>query len=170
MMKRRAWLGGAATGLALPMLDAWRPRGAKADDAASPRRLLCYYTPNGMVMSQWRTAEGALVLSPTLSPLAGLEDRLLVVDGLANAPAVRTDGPGGHETGTTGFLTAASIDRAEDRVHASISMDQVYAQHTGFCLETQHYPDSPNKPAFPSAVLRPGQKYQTTTIYKFSTL
>lgn len=46
----------------------------------------------------------------------------------------------------------------------------VYGQHTGFCLETQHYPDSPNKPAFPSTVLRPGQRYQTTTVYRFSTL
>jgi aldose 1-epimerase len=35
-------------------------------------------------------------------------------------------------------------------------------------LETQHYPDSPNHPNFPSVVLRPGQKYQSTTIYKFS--
>ena len=36
-------------------------------------------------------------------------------------------------------------------------------------LETQHYPDSPNKPNFPSTVLRPGQVYKTTTIYQFST-
>ncbi len=40
---------------------------------------------------------------------------------------------------------------------------------TGFCLETEHYPDSPNKPAFPSTVLRPGETYQTTTVYRFST-
>jgi aldose 1-epimerase len=46
----------------------------------------------------------------------------------------------------------------------------VYGQHTGFCLETQHYPDSPNKPTFPSAVLRPGQRFQSTTVYRFSTL
>ncbi len=45
-----------------------------------------------------------------------------------------------------------------------------YGQHTGFCLETQHYPDSPNKPSFPSAVLRPGAQYKTTTVYRFSTL
>jgi aldose 1-epimerase len=46
---------------------------------------------------------------------------------------------------------------------------QVYQQRYGFCLETQHFPDSPNKPRFPSTVLRPGQFYKTTTIYKFST-
>lgn len=42
-----------------------------------------------------------------------------------------------------------------------------YAQHTAFCLETQHYPDSPNQPQFPSTLLRPEQMYKTTTIYKF---
>ncbi len=45
---------------------------------------------------------------------------------------------------------------------------KVYQQRAGFCLETQHFPDSPNKPNFPSTILKPGQKYATTTIYKFS--
>jgi len=44
----------------------------------------------------------------------------------------------------------------------------VYQHRYGFCLETQHYPDSPNKPGFPSTILRPGGKYQTTTVYRFS--
>lgn len=44
----------------------------------------------------------------------------------------------------------------------------VYKQRYGFCLETQHYPDSPNKPHFPSTTLKPGDTYQTTTIYKFT--
>lgn len=39
---------------------------------------------------------------------------------------------------------------------------------TAFCLETQHFPDSPNQPAFPSTVLKPGQTYQTSSVYKFS--
>lgn len=39
---------------------------------------------------------------------------------------------------------------------------------TGLCLETQHFPDSPNKPAFPTTELKPGQTYKTTTVYKFS--
>jgi aldose 1-epimerase len=46
---------------------------------------------------------------------------------------------------------------------------KMYRQGDGFALETQHFPDSPNHPNFPSTVLRPGQVYQTTTIYKFST-
>jgi aldose 1-epimerase len=45
---------------------------------------------------------------------------------------------------------------------------QLYKHRYGFCLETQHFPDSPNKPGFPSTVLKPGERYQTTTIYKFS--
>ncbi len=45
---------------------------------------------------------------------------------------------------------------------------KVYGHRSGFCLETQHYPDSPNKPNFPSVILLPGQIYQTTTIHKFS--
>ena len=45
---------------------------------------------------------------------------------------------------------------------------KVYKKHYGFCLETQHYPDSPNKPAFPSVVLKPGQKFTSATVYAFS--
>jgi aldose 1-epimerase len=45
---------------------------------------------------------------------------------------------------------------------------QIYRHRGGFCLETQHFPDSPNRPDFPSTVLEPGAKYQSTTIYRFS--
>jgi aldose 1-epimerase len=45
----------------------------------------------------------------------------------------------------------------------------VYHKRHGFCLETQHFPDSPNKPHFPSTRLEPGQRYQHTTLYKFGT-
>jgi aldose 1-epimerase len=45
---------------------------------------------------------------------------------------------------------------------------QIYAHRSGFCLETQHFPDSPNHPKFPSTVLKPGAPYHTTTIYTFS--
>lgn len=44
-----------------------------------------------------------------------------------------------------------------------------YQKHHGFCLETQHYPDSPNRPEFPSVVLRPGETYKHVMIHKFST-
>jgi aldose 1-epimerase len=43
-----------------------------------------------------------------------------------------------------------------------------YPKYGGLCLETQHFPDSPNKPNFPSTVLRPGQEFHSQTAYKFS--
>jgi aldose 1-epimerase len=44
----------------------------------------------------------------------------------------------------------------------------VYGRRCAVCLETQHFPDSPNRPEFPSTVLRPGEIYETSTIYRFS--
>jgi aldose 1-epimerase len=44
----------------------------------------------------------------------------------------------------------------------------VYQQRAALCLETQHYPDSPNKPSFPTTVLKAGQTYKSTTVYRFS--
>jgi aldose 1-epimerase len=44
----------------------------------------------------------------------------------------------------------------------------IYARNSGLCLETQHFPDSPNQPQFPSTVLRPGETYRQTTIFEFS--
>src|SRR5579884_1054332 len=60
------------------------------------------------------------------------------------------------------FYTANSLDgslRGKSGV--------VYQRRAALCLETQHFPDSPNHSAFPSTVLRPGQRFQSTTIYKF---
>ena len=45
---------------------------------------------------------------------------------------------------------------------------KVYKQHYGFCLEPQHFPDSPNQPNFPSTILEPGAKYLSRTTFKFS--
>jgi len=57
------------------------------------------------------------------------------------------------------FLDGTLLQGAEDRK---------FVQHAAFCLEAQHYPDSPNQPAFPNTILRPGEVYHQTTIYKFS--
>jgi aldose 1-epimerase len=48
--------------------------------------------------------------------------------------------------------------------------DKVYRQHYGLCLETQHFPDSPNQHSFPNTILRPGEKYWESTVYKFTTI
>lgn len=47
---------------------------------------------------------------------------------------------------------------------------RIYRQSDGFALETQHFPDSPNQPNFPSTVLRPGEAYDTTTVFRFSAI
>jgi aldose 1-epimerase len=44
---------------------------------------------------------------------------------------------------------------------------RVYVKHAGLCLETQHFPDSPNHPDFPSTILRPGEQYDTQTVFRF---
>lgn len=45
---------------------------------------------------------------------------------------------------------------------------EIYERHAALCLETQNFPDAPNHPNFPSAILRQGQTFQSTTIYRFS--
>jgi aldose 1-epimerase len=45
---------------------------------------------------------------------------------------------------------------------------RLYGKHAGMCLEAQHFPDSPNQPSFPTTILRPGDTYRQTTVYKFS--
>jgi aldose 1-epimerase len=47
---------------------------------------------------------------------------------------------------------------------------KVYQKHFGFCLETQHFPDSPNQPAFPNTILKPGEKFIQKTVWRFSVL
>ena len=44
---------------------------------------------------------------------------------------------------------------------------QVYHHRYGFCIESQHFPDSPNHPEFPSTILRPGEEYRSTTVWRF---
>jgi aldose 1-epimerase len=63
------------------------------------------------------------------------------------------------------FYTGNFLD---DSIHGKGG--KVYGHRTGFCLETQHFPDSPNKPAFPSTVLKSGEQYKSVTVYRFSHL
>ena len=66
----------------------------------------------------------------------------------------------GMQLYTGNFLDGAHVGK----------QDTAYHRHTAFCLETQHFPDSPNQPKFPSTVLRPGDTYRQTTLYRFYTL
>lgn len=60
---------------------------------------------------------------------------------------------------TGNFLTGSDIGKS----------GRPYHFRNGFCLETQHFPDSPNQPTFPSCILRPGETLRSTTIYRFTT-
>ena len=62
------------------------------------------------------------------------------------------------------FYAGNSMTKAGDKGKLGV----VYPHRGALCLETQHYPDSPNQPAFPSVVLRPGEKYMSQCIFKFS--
>ena len=56
----------------------------------------------------------------------------------------------------------------EDTALCKAKNGAVYTKRGAFCLETQHFPDSPNHPDFPSAILRRNEQYHETTIYRFS--
>jgi aldose 1-epimerase len=77
---------------------------------------------------------------------------------------------------TSGRMMTLSTDQAGLQFYTGNFLDGsakgkngvTYRQRTGFCMETQAFPDTPNKPQFPSITLRPGQIYHQTTIYQFS--
>jgi aldose 1-epimerase len=87
----------------------------------------------------------------------------------AMAPAARVTEP------TTGRVLEVETTEPGLQLYSGNFLDgtitgkggTVYRHRTGFCLETQHFPDSPNQPAFPSTILRPGEQYRSRTIYRF---
>jgi aldose 1-epimerase len=62
------------------------------------------------------------------------------------------------------FYTGNALDGVSGK------QGMTYERRSGLCLETQHYPDSPNQPGFPSTILTPDEVYETTTVYRFSTM
>jgi aldose 1-epimerase len=99
-------------------------------------------------------------------------DHNWVLDGAPGVlhPAVRVSEPGSGRVlevlTTEPGLQFYSGNFLDGSVHGKGGKS--YAHRSAFCLETQHYPDSPNQPQFPSTVLRPGQVIQSTTVYRFS--
>ena len=81
-----------------------------------------------------------------------------------------------HESGT-GRVMEVHTDEPGIQFYCGNFLDgrlrgkagKAYIHRGGFCLETQHYPDSPNQPNFPSCILKPGETYQSKTVFKFST-
>jgi hypothetical protein len=129
---RRLFLGGAGAVVALPFLESAMPRLARAGDMVA-KRFLAFYVPNGIHMAAWTPAtQGAdYELTPILSPLAKVKEKMLVLSGLANKPA-QPDGPGDHASGTGAFLTAQHPFKTEGSdIQNGISLDQQAAQTIG---------------------------------------
>ena len=96
---------------------------------------------------------------------------VLASNGDINVPAVELYSP---ESGilVTMFTTEPGVQvYSGNFLNGSVTGKKniAYNQHAGVCLESQHYPDSPNKPQWPSTRLNPGETYNSHTIYKFST-
>jgi hypothetical protein len=135
-LPRRTFLRGVGATLALPLLDAMVPAlsALAATDAKPARRLGFVYLPNGIIQDQWvPSAVGALELSPTLSPLAKVKDKLLVLSGLAQRQAESFgDGNGDHARGCASWLNGVHPKRTEGAgVQAGTTVDQIAANHLG---------------------------------------
>ena len=134
-LNRRTMLRGMGSLMALPFLEAMMPSARAADIAARPKRLQIFYSPNGMMMKDFRpAAEGAgFALPSTLEPLAPHRHRIAVVSGLGHpSAAAMGDRPAGHGRSCPAFLTGTHVKQTEGTdIRCAVSVDQVYAQHLG---------------------------------------
>ena len=104
-------------------------------------------------------------------PIDGGLDHNLVLDGQGLRPVARLGDPG------SGRVLTLLTTEPGLQVYAGGQLDGTltgksgtpYDAGAGVALETQHFPDSPNQPAFPSTVLRPGETYRSTTVWRFTT-
>jgi hypothetical protein len=154
---RRTALRGLGTALALPFLDAMRPRlavaGTGGTPAALPLRFACVYVPNGKHMQDWTpSAEGPLERLPAiLQPLSPVKDQVLVLTGLTCDKArPNGDGPGDHARAMSAFLTGAQPRKTHGAdIKAGVSFDQYLARRIG---EATRFPSleigcEPSRPA-----------------------
>jgi len=134
-LARRTMLRGLGTMMALPFLEAMMPAASAADIAARPKRLQIFYSPNGMMMENFRpTSQGpGLVLPTTLEPLASHRQYVSVVSGLGHpSAAAMGDRPAGHGRSCPAFLTGTHVKQTEGTdIRCAISVDQVFANHLG---------------------------------------
>src|SRR5438132_1824085 len=140
-LPRRTFLRGIGATLALPLLDAMAPAltALAATDARPARRLGFVYVPNGAIQNQWvpATVGAGFELSPTLSSLAPVRDKVLVLSGLAQRQAESWgDGNGDHARGCASWLNGVHPKRTEGAgVQAGTTMDQIAANELGKCTQ-----------------------------------
>ena len=78
----------------------------------------------------------------------------------------------GRDKGRTGEVIEVRTTEPGVQFYSGNMLDGIataYGANAGFCLETQHFPDSPNRPEFPSTIVRPGHPYRSRTMFMFST-
>jgi hypothetical protein len=132
-ISRRTLLRGAGVSLGLPWLEAMMPSTARAQSQAvkNPVRMAVLYMPNGVNTAHWypKGVGRDFQLSPTLEPLAGLNDQILVLSNLWNAGAKGGDG---HYCKESAILTCATIKKTPGvDIGNGTSMDQLAAQKLG---------------------------------------
>lgn len=136
-LARRTVLRGMGTALALPWLEAMRPRltFAQSEEFSGPLRVAFLFVPNGIHMSEWKPkSEGAdYELPSTLSPLESVRQKLLVLTGLTHDKAnANGDGPGDHARSASCFLTASQPFKTDGaNIKVGISIDQLIADRIG---------------------------------------
>jgi len=120
--------------------------------------------------------------------IADSDDQLERAGGYDHTFVFRSDGPGVAGGGKQAPILVARVVEPEsgrvmevettepgmqfysgNSLHPGIvgKAGRPYQRHAGFCLETQHFPNSPNRPEFPSIILRPGEEYRSRTVYRF---
>lgn len=128
-LSRRTFLGTAGVTLGLPLLEGMAPVGKlaqAAEEKAAPRRIACFYIPNGVNNSKWipKTAGFGYELAPTHEPLRELKDDFSIISGIGH-PGVEASHPGGDV-----FLTGAILNEAPGLDYRNtISVDQAAAEH-----------------------------------------
>jgi len=109
------------------------------------------------------------------------DEQLIVAGGYDHNFVLRTNGNRLHQAAkihepTTGRVLEVLTDQPGLQFYSGNFLDgsivgkngRAYLQHSGCCLEPQHFPDAPNQPSFPSTILKPGERCQQTTILRFS--
>jgi len=91
-------------------------------------------------------------------------DHCFIVDGEAGSlrPAARAVDP------ASGRVMEVLTTQPGMQLYTGNHLELPFVQHAGFCLETQHYPDAPNHPSFPTTRLNPGEQFEQTTVHRFS--
>ncbi len=127
LIDRRRFLRGTGGVIALPLLDAMSPIGARAADSAAPRRSVFVYVPNGVNVETWQITKAGpdYELSEPLRPLARHRAVITPISGLHHPKAL-----GVAHACAGSWLTGAHISQAEERVHNTVSCDQVIAEVT----------------------------------------